>query len=383
MEIKLASHEHSMGYHYFQETDDKWCDKCSEKISGAAYTCLKCELWLHQSCAKALEHLPREITHPLHSQHHLILDWSDIIREFTCDKCLKISSGTNYTCCRCDFQLDLVCAFATNDQQTMKKRERSNSDRDKQIIRHYCHRDPLILYKYSSIEEHDYNCSWCDKPLTGIFYGCKGCGFFLHEFCTNKIPKTLNHPFHPSHPLRLQFVNSDTNCNAWTQKIKIRTPFTSSYCCQECNFNLDIYSAKMLPTLKHECHNHYLTYFGLTYFRDKKYFKFHLECNACHELCFDSLYRCVQCNLNLHLKCVPIPPLAKHKYHRHLLVFKQSIREDDVGEYYCDICEEERNPTQEVYYCDKCTYIAHIECVLNEVGPLINKLFFKGSSLSV
>ena len=52
----------------------------------------------------------------------------------------------------------------------------------------------------------------------------------------------------------------------------------------------------------------------------------------------------------------PIPPLAKYKYHRHQLVFKKLIREDDVGEYYCDVCEEERNPEHEVYYCEKCTY---------------------------
>ncbi|XP_007030357.2 PREDICTED: uncharacterized protein LOC18600045 isoform X1 [Theobroma cacao] len=366
MEIKLASHEHSMHYYCFHETDDKQCHKCREEICGAAYACLRCQLWLHESCAKALEHLPREITHPLHSQHHLMLDWSGVFtREFICDICLKISSGTNYTCSRCNFELDLVCAFSTNDDQQAMKKERSSADRDKQIIQHYCHRDPLVLYKHSSKEEHDYNCSWCDKPLTGIFYGCKGCRFFLHEFCTNKIPKTLNHPFHPSHPLRLHFVDSNTNCNACTQLIRQRTASTYSYCCQECNFNLDFDCAKLFPTLKHECHDHYLTYFGLNNFKDK-IIKYYLECNTCHELCLDSLYRCVQCDLNLHLKCVPIPPSAEHRYHIHLLVLENSIKEDDFGEYYCDICEKERDPTHEVYYCRKCTYIAHIQCVLNE-----------------
>ncbi|XVF06383.1 hypothetical protein REPUB_Repub06bG0043600 [Reevesia pubescens] len=365
MEIKLASHEHPMSYHYFNETSGQWCDKCVEKISGTAYACERCELWLHESCAKALEHLPREITHPIHPQHHLILDWSGE-REFTCDKCLKISSGTNYGCCRCDFQLDLVCAFATNDQQAMKKRERSNAERDKQIIQHYCHSHPLILYYYGNIEGHDFTCSWCDQPLSGIIYGCKGCEFFLHEFCSNKIPKTLNHPFHPPHPLRLQFGDSKNNCNACTQIIARRTFHTSFYFCKECNFSLDFYCAKILPTLKHKCHHHYLTYFGHTYFRDKKFLEYHFECNNCHELCLDSFYRCVQCNLNLHLKCIPIPPVAKHRYHRHQLVFKNSVREDDLEEYYCDVCEKKRNPTHEVYYCGKCTYIAHIECVLIE-----------------
>ncbi|WRX22742.1 DC1 - like 10, partial [Theobroma cacao] len=43
-----------------------------------------------------------------------------------------------------------------------------------------------------------------------------------------------------------------------------------------------------------------------------------------------------------------------------------SIKEDDCGEYYCDICEEKRDPTHQVYYCKKCTYITHIQCVLNK-----------------
>ncbi|KAH1074141.1 hypothetical protein J1N35_026469 [Gossypium stocksii] len=139
MEIKLASHEHSMGYHCLDdETDDKWCEKCTKNICGAAYACVRCELWLHELCAKAIQYLPREITHPLHSHHHLMLDWSGPFQPFTCDRCLKISSGTNYSCCRCPFELDLVCAFASSDDHVArKKRQRSNADREKQIMQHY------------------------------------------------------------------------------------------------------------------------------------------------------------------------------------------------------------------------------------------------------
>nr|KJB50216.1 hypothetical protein B456_008G159100 [Gossypium raimondii] len=292
MEIKLASHEHSMGYHCLDdETDDKWCDKCRETICGAAYACV--------------------------------------------------------SCCRCSFELDLVCAFASSDDHVArKKRQRSNADREKQIMQHYCHIHPLILYKYSNEGEHDYNCRWCDKPLTGIFYGCKSCGFFLHEFCSDKIPKTLNHPFHPSHPLRLDFV--DATCNACTQQIKLSNKdfSTAAYGCQICNFNLDFGCAKLLPNLNHEGHNHCLTYVGPT-FRDPTR-KYHFQCSSCRELCLDTFYRCVQCDLNLHLiKCVPVPPLAKHRYHRHPLLLNQPIREDEIGEYYCDICEKERDPTHE------------------------------------
>ncbi|XP_039069309.1 uncharacterized protein LOC120215832 [Hibiscus syriacus] len=196
MEIKLASHEHPMGYLWFHESDYKNCDKCREEIRGAAYPCVRCQVWLHELCAKALQHLPREITHPLHSHHHLVLDWSGHDEEFTCDLCLKVSSGTSYGCCRCDIEVDLACAFAGGgDHQTRQRSE------DHEGIQHYCHRHQLILYKFSSAGETDYNCGWCDKPLTNIVYGCKGCSFFLHEFCADEIPKTLKHPFHPSHLL--------------------------------------------------------------------------------------------------------------------------------------------------------------------------------------
>ncbi|KAE8720976.1 hypothetical protein F3Y22_tig00017792pilonHSYRG00044 [Hibiscus syriacus] len=41
--------------------------------------------------------------------------------------------------------------------------------------------------------------------------------------------------------------------------------------------------------------------------------------------------------------------------------------EDDSGDYCCDMCETERNPDIQVYYCEECNFIAHIDCVLFEV----------------
>ncbi|KAE8663848.1 Detected protein of unknown function [Hibiscus syriacus] len=368
MEIKLASHEHPMDYCRFGYSDFIWCDKCRERICGAAYACARCRVWLHESCAKALQQLPREITHHPYSHHHLVLDWSGNGGKFTCDLCLQVSLGTNYGCCRCDFVVDLACAFAGGDDH--RTRKRSDAAREHERIQHYCHRHPLILYKFSSTAgEIDCNCSWCDKPLTDVVYGCKGCSFFLHELCTNKIPKTLNHSFHPSHPLRLGFhdyVIKELYCNACRKEVAGRKfNDTAIYGCQECRFYLDIGCAKLLPTLKHECHTHSLTYFGHTLMKHLDYSR----CRSCRKLIFSktsrSLYRCVECNLSFHLKCVPVPPLAENRYHRHPLILSKPIREDEVGEYLCDICETERDPTHEVYYCEECKFIAHIECTLN------------------
>ncbi|KAE8716188.1 Detected protein of unknown function [Hibiscus syriacus] len=234
MEIKLASHEHPMGYLWFHESDYKNCDKCREEIRGAAYPCVRCQVWLHELCAKALQHLPREITHPLHSHHHLVLDWSGHDEEFTCDLCLKVSSGTSYGCCRCDIEVDLACAFAGGgDHQTRQRSE------DHEGIQHYCHRHQLILYKFSSAGETDYNCASIPSITSPLRLG-----------------------FH--HDLNLD-VRMTLYCNACRNEVgDEKFKGTASYGCQECGVYLDIGCAKLLPTLKHECHHHSLAYFGPT-----------------------------------------------------------------------------------------------------------------------
>lgn len=45
--------------------------------------------------------------------------------------------------------------------------------------------------------------------------------------------------------------------------------------------------------------------------------------------------------------------------------------EDDSGEYYCVICEEERDPTNWFYYCADCDFAAHPHCILGNY-PYIN-----------
>ncbi|XP_038716388.1 uncharacterized protein LOC120009764 [Tripterygium wilfordii] len=86
----------------------------------------------------------------------------------------------------------------------------------------------------------------------------------------------------------------------------------------------------------------------------------------CNRVCDGSFYRCLECNYSIHLECLPIPTTVKHKYHSHPLTLIDSFVEDDSGDYYCDACENERNPRHHVYYCEKCTYVIHIECLLSE-----------------
>ena len=76
---------------------------------------------------------------------------------------------------------------------------------------------------------------------------------------------------------------------------------------------------------------------------------------------------CMECNFNLHLLCGPLPRTIKYECHVHSLVLVDSLAEDETAEYYCDICEKERDPRLCAYYCGECEYRAHVNCVISEV----------------
>ena len=95
----------------------------------------------------------------------------------------------------------------------------------------------------------------------------------------------------------------------------------------------------------------------------------------------DSLiFRCPQCDFNLHVQCGPLPYTIKHKCHVDSLTLTDSPVEDDSDdEFYCDACEEERNPRFPFYYCAGCQFVAEVSCVISEVcssfAPLLRFSF--------
>ncbi|XP_021282468.1 uncharacterized protein LOC110415216 [Herrania umbratica] len=371
-------HKHFLCYDFYKK-QEACCYKCSQQIDGRAYSCENCKFWLHKSCAE--QELPPQLSHPLHPQHHLTL-FCDDSEKFVCDQCFYISGGYSYSCKGCSFNLDLNCASSSKGQLHQEDYGQRSKIGQRKRIHHFSHEHPLDLFNYRKIGKIEISCSWCEKTLSagsGMSWGClelcKNATFF-HQSCFRKIPKRVQHPFHPSHSLGLQYKNYSSTCNAC--KGELEDYPCQNYYCNKCNFWLHVFCIRLLPTLKHNCHEHDLTYFIVT---NKEDFKCNLcdgNCNAAAEWSIlnpfswfygksdCAFYRCVQCDLNFHLNCIPIPRTTKHRYHRHSLILKDSFKEDDSGEYYCDICEEERNSENHVYCCEKCTYIAHIECAINE-----------------
>ncbi|KAL5562693.1 hypothetical protein UlMin_032440 [Ulmus minor] len=83
------------------------------------------------------------------------------------------------------------------------------------------------------------------------------------------------------------------------------------------------------------------------------------------------MLRCVECDFSLHLLCGRLPSFIKHEYHVHLFTLVDSLIEDDSEEYYCDICEEKRDPRICIYYCAECRYMAHVNCVISKIVEVL------------
>ena len=127
------------------------------------------------------------------------------------------------------------------------------------------------------------------------------------------------------------------------------------YTCKSCDFDLDVQCSLVLEILTHEGHKHQLIL---------SYTSFEQSCSSCGDRRY-RVFRCTSCEFALDFKCVTLPQITRYKQHKHPFTLSYAV-EDDSGEYYCDICEEERNPNHWFYYCADCTYPTHPECILGE-----------------
>ncbi|PKI49164.1 hypothetical protein CRG98_030442 [Punica granatum] len=339
------SHPHPLrSFNIKEENKHLTCKACEQHASGDVYGCPGCMFFLHRSCAE----LDGEMFH-FHHDHNLILSAEGLHNDgsFICNCCLEASSGFVYNCERCDFNLDTECALKTRSALYEGISAR---------VQHFAHQHILTLHYLKG-----YNCPECNackQPARGLAYCCLSCDrFSLHLSCF-QLPLKLEHEFHPSQPLTLRKMASDSYaaCNACRRKC---TGF--AFQCEECKLHMDVECASLKPTLKHLRHEHTLAYFKRA---------MGLHCNACGSSSNADLYRCVSCDFNLHHDCIPLPLTARSEFHIHPLFLKEKFISGygDSGEEYCDVCEEMRNPDLGVYCCQECRFAAHIECVISTVS---------------
>lgn len=271
-----------------------------------------------------------------------------------------------YKCTACGFIIDVESALTP--PIILQGQEYS---------RHFNHPHPMIrlvfLEKDDGDEEVDEYCSACNSPCSGLVYSCIKCKYFLHKSCAQLPLRFITHPLH-KHSFLTQLPHST----------KLGTELICSLCYKEdCGFFFQCGCKFMIcgrciletPYIKYEGHEPH--FFCLVENVHSK----SLECNAYDDFCKlpvasvelcsteSTMFRCVDCdNFNLHFLCGPLPRIIKFKYHIHSLILVDSVTEDDSDEYYCDICENERDPRICVYYCQDCKYSAHVHCLKSEVN---------------
>ncbi|KAF5453996.1 hypothetical protein F2P56_023698 [Juglans regia] len=370
--IQAAIHSHSLTLH--KKIFSFTCDACGNEGKEAFYFCATCLFVAHLDCAllPSIVKVKRH-KHPLNLIYSLPADQSK--RRIVCQLCAK-TVDTNYWlyCCSShDFVAHLHCAtkkeeidetFVPNSKEDhndksidllpayIVKKTKSEGDGTEihTEIEHFSHEHDLQLTDHGS--GIDKKCDGCIRSICPPFYECAQCEFFLHKSCV-ELPTELRSSLH-RHPLKLIFLGE--------RKLSIICDACRHLCngfvyhCAECDFDLDVQCSSIPDILKvHPSHkyDHQLILANSS------------EYNTCSSCGSKGRYNfsCVDCKFTLDFKCLTRPRTMNYENHDHPFTLCYTL-EDDSGEYYCDICEKERDPKSWFYYCADCSYPTHPECIL-------------------
>ncbi|PSS05650.1 Nucleoredoxin 1-1 like [Actinidia chinensis var. chinensis] len=374
MEMKQSiahfSHVHELFLH--DRVTSRPCKICNQTISGPFYNCdERCIFSIHISCAE----LPRHVQHPFHAQHTLLISPVKYHGQVDlCNACGGNIVGFKCKCTQCSFLLDIKCSVLTPTKKDSKSGEGHHQQEKKQTLdRQPNHRHLLI--KCNKDENYSYACTCCELPIDGdgpvYVYVCLECKALLHKSCAD-LPLSIQHPFHPSHPLILlprSLYNSKRFwCDACGQE---RNGFT--YRCLECNFDLDIHCASLKPNRNIEgqelSHPH-------PFIVCEKTENFSHPCHVCGLPLADSIYFCPECKFLLHKSCADLPQEIKHLLHpQHALFFRYSRRGDNLFFYrslQCRACL--RNPDRYFFECSECEFYLDLKCAKSKPTTMISKV---------
>ncbi|EYU27144.1 hypothetical protein MIMGU_mgv1a019454mg [Erythranthe guttata] len=181
--------------------------------------------------------------------------------------------------------------------------------------RHFSHKHALVFHQV--VQGSEIHCSGCKSAGSGNVYVCWQCSYFLHEHCFRS-ERSLKHPSHPLHPLTL---------------MPSPTYPSGSFSCNSCNLDGDGFS-----------------------------------------------YSCSECEFDIHVHCalnIPITNPNPHLFHssvvcpghKHTLTLYYSSRAAANREvtFTCDVCMSLIDEMAWVYYCRKCDFGTHLDCVTSEV----------------
>ncbi|XP_059438984.1 uncharacterized protein LOC132171629 [Corylus avellana] len=235
-------------------------------------------------------------------------------------------------------------------------------------LRHFLHYEhPLIFNEELDKDRRGRICSGCRKQMWGPNYSCKECiysrkeciWFNLHKSCA-ELPRELEHPLHPKHPLLLICKYfSEIKCGGCNREEHQRGLI---YSCSHCNFNLQSKCASLPLTVQAEIHHQH----PLTLVRKSLSF----TCDACGEEGKGMFYLCAICPFLVHLECSSCPLLVKHIRHAHPLHLTNSLQQPQLNHSdhrLCLLCVKKVNTNYMVYCCSTCDFVTHLHCGANEL----------------
>lgn len=356
--------------------DPPRCYLCWEFIISSVlfYKCEPCRFYLHKSCAELK--LPKRLDH---FYHRCSLALCTERNPYICNACLRNRGGFHYLCDNCNFRLDVDCALLP---------EKMKSEGQDQLYHHPMHGHPLTLVDVT--DDEAIHCVACQKSCCDKAHVCRWagvCKFFLHQQCF-LLPEKVFQPQYPGLQLKLtpecfpkaRCISCYNLCNGLFYRTPSKLPkkVRKKLGGLPLPFNVHVKCPVEVSTITYQAHPHNLTFIENVIGNDvdnSNEFK-GIKCKACGKDCISSspLFRCARCNYNLHAECGPLPCIIPFKSELHThplrLIYSPVDGEDknDVDVFYCDECENERDPRLPVYCCSEgCPYIAEIKCVISEV----------------
>ncbi|XP_022746847.1 uncharacterized protein LOC111296685 [Durio zibethinus] len=356
------------------------CDACGMPGNHVSYICSTCGLLVHNKCIS----LPRTLKHPMHPEHpisHTYFLGQYEVESWECRICHLEdvnSKHGGYYCSDCNYISHVNCAIEDYNWYEIDESERDENLEENSAlllpysivketkdgenvvaaeIKHFTHEHNLVL---SNDIKDDKCCDGCVLTIFTSYYYCPQCDFCLHKGCA-ELPRKKHLWFDPHpklHPLTLGGIFRCDLCDYETSGF--------AYTCDKCDSSFCIKCAPVSDVARCEGHKHPLFFYG----------KYEGLCNACGDS-INNAHRCKSCNFNLDDICLTLPLIAQHKYDEHPLKLTYHDNNNYSECDYCDICEEERNPSHWFYHCAICNNSAHPKCVLGKYSFIKHGSIYK------
>ncbi|GLT50174.1 hypothetical protein SLA2020_236800 [Shorea laevis] len=351
--INHFSHPHPLVLVEDQEMDSisiiYYCSACHQRVEGSSYNCSECDFHLHKSCAE----LPREINHPFHLDHPLILydqrpKKCPDVNFWGCNSCRKSYKGFIYYCSPCEFGIKPKYAFFED------------------VIKSKNHEHPFTLLS----RPFSFICDACGTDGEYcIPHVCPACDIVVHKECIS-LPQNILITRH-DHPVSHIYFLEEEGVEGRACKIchdEIKTEH-GCYHCRGCNYfvhvacamDKDIFIRQYEVTDEHQNPNqinlgwligepsitrvlkekrigeeviaieieHFDHGCKLILCDDVKDEKC---CDGCRLSISTSFYYCAECNYILHKRCAEL--LIKTRY----WAFKETFTLQSYRYFRCDFC---------------------------------------------